>query len=59
MPTASRADVFRWQAAHFTLLGSPLYGRPAGQFAEDLRPAGAILGDDASDHGGWLDWLES
>ena len=47
-PTSAQADVFRRQAAHFTLLGSPLYGRLAGQLAEDPRPAGAILGDDAS-----------
>ena len=47
-PTDAQADVFRRQAAHFTLLGSPLYGRLAGQLAEDPRAAGAILGDDAS-----------
>ena len=30
------------------MLGSPVYGRLAGRLAEDPRPAGAILGDDAS-----------
>ena len=42
------ADIFRQQAAHFTLLGSPVYGLLAGQLAKDPRPARAILGDDAS-----------
>jgi len=47
-PTGPQAEVFRRQAAHFTLLGSPLYGRLAGQLAEDPRPACAILDDDVS-----------
>jgi hypothetical protein len=41
-------NVFRRQAVHFTMLGSPVYGRLAGRLAEDPRPAGAILGDGAS-----------
>ena len=40
--------MFRRQAEHFTLLGSPVYGQLAGQLADDPRPARAILGDDAS-----------
>jgi len=41
-------EVFRRQAVHFTMLGSPVYGHLAGRLAEDPRPARAILGDEAS-----------
>ncbi len=40
--------MFRRQSQHFEQLGSPVYARLAGRLAEDPRPAGAILGDDAS-----------
>jgi hypothetical protein len=43
-----QAEIFRRQAAHFTLLGSPVYARLAGRLAEDPRPARAVLGDGAS-----------
>jgi hypothetical protein len=36
-PTGPQAEVFRRQAADFMLLGSPLYGRPAGQVTDDPR----------------------
>jgi hypothetical protein len=59
--------VFRRQAEHFALLGSPVYGRLAGQLAQDSAPARPILGDDASwDLGlrlfgavNWVDWPEA
>ena len=35
----ARQDVFRRQAEHFAMLGSPVYGRLAGRLAEDPRPA--------------------
>ena len=44
----AQAEILRRQAAHFTLLGSPVYARLAGQLADDSRPAREILGDDAS-----------
>jgi hypothetical protein len=44
----SQADIFRQQAEHFTMLGSPVYGHLAGRLAEDPRPARAILGAEAS-----------
>ena len=44
----AQAEVFRRQAAHFAMLGSPVYGHLAGRLAEDPRPARAILGDGAS-----------
>ena len=40
--------MFRRQAEHFALLGSPVYGRLAGQLAADPAPARPIIGDDAS-----------
>ena len=40
--------MFRRQAEHFALLGSPVYGQLAGQLAEDPAPARPIIGDDAS-----------
>ena len=48
LSTDDQAEVFRRQSQHFEQLGSPVYARLAGQLAEDPRPAGAILGDDAS-----------
>jgi len=40
--------VFRRQAEHFALLGSPIYGRLAGLLADDPTPARPIVGDDVS-----------
>lgn len=40
--------MFRRQAEHFILLGSPVYGRLAARLAEDPRPARPIVGEDAS-----------
>jgi hypothetical protein len=45
---SAQCDVFRRQAAHFTLLGSPVYGRLAGQLARDPRPALPVIGEGAS-----------
>src|SRR4029079_702532 len=41
-------QLFRRQAEHFAMLGSPVYGHLAGRLAEDPRPARAILGDGAT-----------
>ena len=40
--------MFRRQAEHFALLGSPVYSGLAGRLADDPAPARAIIGDDAS-----------
>jgi hypothetical protein len=40
--------VFRNQAEHFALLGSPVYARLAMQLADDPAPARPIVGDDPS-----------
>jgi hypothetical protein len=40
--------VFRRQAGHFALLGSPVYGRLADLLADDPAPARPIIGDDVS-----------
>jgi hypothetical protein len=45
---SGQSEVFRRQAAHFTLLGSPVYGRLAGQLARDPRPALPVIGEGAS-----------
>jgi hypothetical protein len=48
LSTDDQAEIFGRQSEHFELLGSPVYARLAGRLAEDPRPAGAILGEDAS-----------
>ncbi len=40
--------MFRDQAAHFALLGSPVYARLAEQLADDPAPVRPIVGDDTS-----------
>lgn len=40
--------MFRRQAEHFGLLGSPVYARLAGRLADDPEPARPILAEDAS-----------
>lgn len=40
--------MFRTQAEHFALLGSPVYARLAAQLADDPAPASPIVGDDTS-----------
>ncbi len=40
--------MFRKQAEHFALLGSPVYGRLAAKLADDPAPARPIVGDDSS-----------
>jgi hypothetical protein len=40
--------VFRRQAEHFALLGSPVYARLARVLADDPAPAQAVLGEDAT-----------
>ena len=44
----TQQEVFRRQAEHFALLGSPIYGLLAGLLADDPAPARPIVGDDVS-----------